>query len=70
MLKRLFNVEGRWLVLAAVVTGIILSVLSQLAIQDPSFDTWFRAVMGGLMAGLMAAGIYDATLQRYPKDSA
>lgn len=67
MVKRLFpQWSGRILVLVSLVTGVLLAVGVQLAFDYPSFDTWFRTVLGGLVVGLAASGLFDASLQEYP----
>lgn len=60
LLKSQLNIEGKWAILAAVVIGIVLSVANYAAKVVPGFAAWYEVVVAGLMAGLVACGIYDA----------
>lgn len=57
-----FGVEGRWQLLASVVTGLILGVsalIAQLGVPA-DFAGWFSFLVVGLVTGLTASGVYDA----------
>lgn len=58
-LAKQLGLNARWAVLAAIVTGIILSAANHMAQIVPGFGDWFQVVMAGLMAGLVAAGLYS-----------
>ncbi|HOW77912.1 MAG TPA: hypothetical protein PK406_00540 [Verrucomicrobiota bacterium] len=54
------GLSTRWAWAASILVGIVLAVANQLASMFPEFLTWYRAVFGGLIAGLGAAELYDA----------
>lgn len=57
LLKNLFPNMGKWAALVAVVLGIALNVLDFLYGTDPLYG----AISAGLLLGLGAAGVYDAS---------
>ncbi len=59
LLKRLFGIEGKWAILAAVLVGLALSLANHLAQIVPGFVEWYQVVLFGVMAGLAACGVYD-----------
>ena len=64
MLKRLFGIEGKWAILAAVLTGLALSVANHLVKIVPGFAEWYQVVVVGVFGGLAACGVYDAALHK------
>lgn len=60
LLKKLFGIEGKWAILAAVLVGLALSVANHLAKIVPGFAQWYQVVVVGVFGGLAACGIYDA----------
>jgi len=61
VLKRFKVVSGDWAIPAALATGIVLSVANKLSELVPGFAAWYEVVIAGLMAGFVAAGMYDAS---------
>ncbi len=59
LLKRVFGIEGKWAILAAVLIGIVLSLANQVAQIVPWFAVWYQAVLVGVFGGLAACGMYD-----------
>ena len=63
--KRLVNIDKllglttKYALLAAIVLGVLLSVLNQLATMFPAFKVWYTVVMTGLAVGLAGAEVYD-----------
>jgi len=55
-----YGLSSKWAPLLAVGMGLLMAVCAQLASQDTVFDTWFRVVLAGLLAGLVACGAYSA----------
>lgn len=56
-LMKSFGVKGKYAALAAVAVGVVLNLAVELAGQSPAF----QAAATGLILGLSAAGLYDAT---------
>ena len=44
---------------AAVVLGVLLSILNQVAILFPEFAFWYKTIWTGVVVGLVAAEVYD-----------
>ncbi len=55
-----YGMDAKWAPLLAVGLGVLLAVCAQLATQSAAFDAWYRVVLGGLLAGLVACGAYSA----------
>ena len=54
-----FNVQGKWLTVAAMVLGVVLMVFYQLGKIYPEVNLWLTVVVTGIMIGATAAGLYD-----------
>lgn len=54
-----YGLDSRWAILAAIGTGVLLSVLNYVAQIVPGFDAWYQVVLAGIVAGLTAAGLYS-----------
>lgn len=57
-------IVGKWAALAAVVLGIIFNLADYGFRTDPALLTpagWYGSVIAGLILGLSAAGLYDAS---------
>lgn len=59
LIKRLFGIDGKWAILAAVVVGLVLSTANHLAGIVPAFGEWYQVVIAGMFMGLAACGVYD-----------
>lgn len=57
-------IKDRWAILAAVVVSVVLSTAASLGRVYPAVQTLLDIVGAGLLAGLAACGIYDATKKR------
>ena len=54
------GLPGKYALYAALAVGILLGIGNQLALQSPTFATWYQTVFGGIIAALVAAELYDA----------
>ncbi len=61
VLKRVFKIEGDRAIPVALALGVALSLLNQFATLWPAFGLWYETVMAGLLIGLAACGVFDAT---------
>lgn len=60
-LTKSFGVEGKALITASFVIGLILGIGYQLTLGLPiGYAGWFGAVIFGLALGLVASKVYDA----------
>jgi len=59
LLKKFNLVKGNWAIIASLGFGILFSVLNHLIVLVPGFEVWYSVVIGGIMVGLMASGLYD-----------
>ena len=57
-------VKDRWAVLAAVIIGVLCSVVAYLASVYPGVATWVDVLGGGVLAGLVACGLYSGVKAR------
>lgn len=57
-------IKDRWAIIAAVVVGIALSTAASLGHLYPAVQTALDILGAGLLAGLAAGGLYDATKKR------
>ena len=56
-----FKIQGVWLQVASMITGLIFGVGYQLTLGVPvTFTDWFKMAIGGLVWGLAACGVFDA----------
>lgn len=58
-LAKRYGLATRWAVLLAVGLGIGLAVIVQLAAIHPQGALWAQVVLGGLLLGLSASGLYS-----------
>jgi len=52
-------IKDRWAVVASLAIGAVLSVLVQLAVMFPGFETWLNVAGAGVLAGLTASGLFS-----------
>ena len=57
--KKNFGIEGKWAFILALIFGVVLSVLAEIAVQVPAASVWIVRVVQGLGAALAATGWYD-----------
>lgn len=57
-------IRDRWAVVAAVVTGLVVSLCAKFADLWPGFAEWLWVVMGGLFTGLSAGGVFSLVKRR------
>ena len=60
-LSKKVGVKDNWSILVALITGIVLAVLGQLAAMFPQFAVWLKVIVGGFTAALVAMNLYDVT---------
>jgi len=60
VLKAFGLVEGKWSIAAAIAFGVLFGVLNHVAEIVPGFEIWYEYVSAGLVAGLIACGLYDS----------
>lgn len=53
------GLSGKWLTVASLVIGIVGGVVWQLSILFPVITPWVGVLIGGLMMGAAAAGLFD-----------
>ncbi|MCE5259930.1 MAG: hypothetical protein LLG44_12875 [Chloroflexi bacterium] len=58
-LAKRYGLASRWSVLLAVGLGIGLAVVLQLAEIHPQVAVWAQVVLGGVILGLSASGLYS-----------
>jgi len=58
-LAKRYGLNTRWAVLLAVGLGIALAVVVHLAQVQPQVAVWAQVVLGGLLLGLSASGLYS-----------
>jgi len=58
-LAKRYGLNARWAVLLAVVLGIVLAVVVQLAEVNPQVALWAQVVLGGVLVGLASSGLYS-----------
>jgi len=61
LLKKFNLVQGNWAIVASLGLGVLFSVLNYLIVLVPGFEIWYGVVIGGIMVGLMASGLYDGS---------
>ena len=59
--KQTLGMESRFAPVLAVGLGMLLAVGIQVSQLFPVFGTWFQVVVLGMVAGLLACGIYSGT---------
>ena len=59
--KQTMGLDSQYAPLTAVALGIMLAVGIQVSTLFPEFGTWFQVVVLGMVAGLLACGIYSGT---------
>lgn len=59
-LKRVLRIQGDAAIPVAVGVGVLVAVLAQVGAIVPAFGTWFNTVIGGVLLGLSACGLFDA----------
>lgn len=60
-IKRLFRVEGDRAILVALGVGVVIAVGAHLAQVSPGFGEWWETVLAGVLLGLSACGLFDAS---------
>jgi len=58
-LAKRYGMAAKWAVLLAVGLGIALAVVAHLAQVQPQVAVWAQVVLGGLLLGLSASGLYS-----------
>lgn len=58
-LAKKYGLAAKWTVLLAVGLGVALAVIVQLAAIHPQVAVWAQVVLGGLLCGLAASGLYS-----------
>ena len=61
LVKQTLGMESRYAPILAVGLGMVISVGAQVSRLFPMFGTWFEVVVLGMVAGLLACGIYSGT---------
>lgn len=59
--KQTMGLDSQYAPVTAVGLGILLAVGIQVSTLFPEFGTWFQVVVLGMVAGLLACGIYSGT---------
>jgi len=59
-------IRDRWAVVAAVVTGLVVSFCAKLAALWPGFAEWLWVVVAGVFTGLSAGGVFSLVKRREP----
>ena len=59
--KQTAGLDTRYAPAMAVALGIVLAVGVQLSELYPVFGTWLQVIVLGMVAGLLACGIYSGT---------
>lgn len=58
-IKRLAKIEGDAAIAVAIAVGFIVALAGHLASISPRFSEWWQVVVGGLLLGLSACGLFD-----------
>ena len=61
LLKQTLGLDSQYAPALAVGMGIVFAVGIQISQLYPGFGTWFEIVVLGVVAGLLACGIYSGT---------
>ena len=61
LVKQTMGMDSKYAPLMAVSLGIVFAVGIQVSQLYPRFGTWLEIVVAGLVAGLLACGIYSGT---------
>ena len=59
--RQTLGLESKYAPVVAVVLGMVLAAGVQVSQLFPAFGTWFEVVVLGMVAGLLACGIYSGT---------
>jgi len=59
--KQTMGLDSQYAPVTAVVLGILIAIGIQVSTLFPEFGTWFQVVVLGMVAGLLACGIYSGT---------
>lgn len=59
VLKRIFKVKDTWAAGIAIVSGVVLGLLTQVAVDYPKMQPYYEKALWGLVIGLAAAGGYS-----------
>lgn len=59
-IKRLAKIDGDWAIAVSVAVGIFVLGGAYLATISPTFDQVWRVLMGGMLLGFSACGLFDA----------
>lgn len=59
-LRQAFNLAGRWLMVASLISGIVLGgAVLYGQVKPVSYSEWVGVVLVSLIIGLTASGVYD-----------
>jgi VIT1/CCC1 family predicted Fe2+/Mn2+ transporter len=58
-LAKFYGMDAKWAPLLAIGVGSVLSVCNALVALIPGFEVWYQVLVAGLLAGLLACGIYS-----------
>ena len=59
-------IRDKWAVVAAVVTGLVVSFCAKLASLWPGFAEWLWVIVAGVFTGLSACGVFSLVKPRKP----
>jgi len=60
-LIKMAGLSGKWAIPLSLVVGVALAVCNQLAASNPAVALWFKTVVEGVTAALVANNLYDVT---------
>lgn len=60
-IKRVARIEGDGAIILAVIFGVVVAVAAQAATIWPAFALWWETVLAGVLLGLSACGLFDAS---------
>lgn len=60
-IKRLLKLDGDVAIAIALVVGVVVAIGAHLASISPGFGEWWQTVIAGLLLGLAACGLFDAS---------
>lgn len=59
--KQTVGLDSQYAPVTAVMLGILMAIGIQVSTLFPEFGTWYQVVVLGMVAGLLACGIYSGT---------
>jgi len=57
-------IKDRWAVIAAVIIGLLVSLVAKVSEMFPAFAEWAWVIVAGLFTGFSAAGVFSLVKKR------